>query len=101
MGSPTQPRRKHPGLERMVAWPVRKKEVEKKSEVKGTEPIWRRLDKKQVSLGLLITLVGLLVWYSLYQLDLLPAGIQASLHTLVTTFLISQKIGPGAEIESI
>merc|ERR1712179_306185 len=89
----------------MVAWPVRKKEAEKK-EVKSTEPIWRRLSKKQVLLGLLIlqlvlSLVGLVVWYCLYQLELLPAGIHAGFHTLATTLLLSQKIGAGGEIESI
>merc|ERR1711890_114482 len=83
----------------MVAWPIKKKEAEKKPDTKGAQlPIWRRLSKKQVLLGLLIlqlllSLIAVVVWYCIYQLELLPAGVHASFHTLATTLLISQKMG--------
>merc|ERR1712080_168669 len=91
----------------MVAWPIKKKEAEKKPDTKGAQlPIWRRLSKKQVLLGLLIlqlllSLIAVVVWYCIYQLELLPAGVHASFHTLATTLLISQKMGGGGEVEVV
>merc|ERR1712156_1156067 len=36
-----------------------------------------------------------------YQLELLPAGVHASFHTLATTFLISQGMGTGGQVEHV
>merc|ERR1712179_70930 len=89
----------------MVAWSLKKKEAEKK-EVAAALPLYKRLTKKQILLGLLVlqlllSLVAVVIWYVVYQLELLPAGVHATFHTPATTLLISQKMGSGGEVEMV
>merc|ERR1712071_340881 len=91
---------------RMVAWSLRKKEAPKPEAKGAVVPFYKRFSRKQTLLGLsvftlLLSLIAVVTWYCVYQLELLPAGIQASLHTLATTLLISQRMGSGGEIEHV
>merc|ERR1711909_200391 len=87
---------------KMVAWSLKKKEAEKKADPKAAAlPFYKRFTRKQTLLGLLISLLAVVTWYAVYQLELLPAGVHASFHTLATTFLISQGMGTGGQIENV
>merc|ERR1712192_25253 len=87
----------------MVAWSLKKKEAEKKPDPKAAAlPFYR----KQTLLGLLIfslilSVLAVVTWYVVYQLELLPAGVHASFHTLATTFLISQGMGTGGQVDHV
>merc|ERR1711928_4834 len=91
----------------MVAWSLKKKEAEKKPDPKAAAlPFYKRFTypftRKQTLLGLLIfslilSVLAVVTWYVVYQLELLPAGVHASFHTLATTFLISQGMGTGGQ----
>merc|ERR1711936_183788 len=91
----------------MVAWSLKKKEAEKKPDPKAAAlPFYKRFTRKQTLLGLLIfslilSVLAVVTWYVVYQLELLPAGVHASFHTLATTFLISQGMGTGGQVEHV
>merc|ERR1712029_446284 len=91
----------------MVAWSLKKKEAEKKADPKAAAlPFYKRFTRKQTLLGLLIfslilSVLAVVTWYAVYQLELLPAGVHASFHTLATTFLISQGMGTGGQVENV
>merc|ERR1712088_307108 len=91
----------------MVAWSLKKKEAEKKADPKAAAlPFYKRFTRKQTLLGLLIfslilSVLAVVTWYVVYQLELLPAGVHASFHTLATTFLISQGMGTGGQVEHV
>merc|ERR1719370_2538979 len=91
----------------MVAWSLKKKEAEKKPDPKAAAlPFYKRFTRKQTLLGLLIfslilSVLAVVTWYAVYQLELLPAGVHASFHTLATTFLISQGMGTGGQVENV
>merc|ERR1712107_476953 len=86
---------------------VAKMEAEKKADPKAAAlPFYKRFTRKQTLFGLLIfslilSLLAVVTWYAVYQLELLPAGVHASFHTLATTFLISQGLGTGGQIENV
>merc|ERR1712179_174299 len=88
---------------KMVAWSLKKKKADPKA---AALPFYKRFTRKQTLLGLLISfliisLLAVVTWYTVYQLELLPAGVHASFHTLATTFLISQGMGTGGQIENV
>merc|ERR1712055_761199 len=91
----------------MVAWSLKKKEAEKKPDPKAAAlPFYKKFTRKQTLLGLLIfslilSVLAVVTWYVVYQLELLPAGVHASFHTLATTFLISQGMGTGGQVEHV
>merc|ERR1712142_401769 len=91
----------------MVAWSLKKKEAEKKPDPKAAAlPFYKRFTRKQTLLGLLIfslilSVLAVVTWYVVYQLESLPAGVHASFHTLATTFLISQGMGTGGQVEHV
>merc|ERR1712110_112886 len=68
----------------MVAWSLKKKEAEKKADPKAAAlPFYKRFTRKQTLLGLLIfslilSVLAVVTWYVVYQLELLPAGVHAS-----------------------
>merc|ERR1712241_1305557 len=86
---------------------LKKKEAEKKADPKAAAlPFYKRFTRKQTPLGLLIfslilSVLAVVTWYVVYQLELLPAGVHASFHTLATTFLISQGMGTGGQVEHV
>merc|ERR1712172_436569 len=92
---------------KMVAWSLKKKEAEKKPDPKAAAlPFYKRFTRKQTLLGLLIfslilSVLAVVTWYVVYQLELLPAGVHASFHTLATTFLISQGMGTGGQVDHV
>merc|ERR1712004_526427 len=100
-----------PDVAPMVAWSLKKKEAEKKPDPKAAAlPFYKRFTypftRKQTLLGLLIfslilSVLAVVTWYVVYQLELLPAGVHASFHTLATTFLISQGMGTGGQVEHV
>merc|ERR1711872_859855 len=51
--------------------------------------------------SLILSVLAVVTWYVVYQLELLPAGVHASFHTLATTFLISQGMGTGGQVEHV